>query len=65
MIDLLLVTAPVRPLSYPPMSLALLKSVVENKGFTCKTIDYNQQYYAECGYDQDTHHTKTFNSRLV
>ena len=59
MIDLLLVTAPVRPLSYPPMSLALLKSVVENKGFTCKTIDYNQQYYAECGFDQDTHHTKT------
>lgn len=67
MIDFLLITGPVRDLTFPPMALAQLKSISESAGFTCKTIDYNQKYfYKQCKKDKNLfyEHTKMFRNTL-
>lgn len=59
--DFLLITAPLRALNFPPMALALLKSIVQNAGHTCKTIDYNQRYYRKgCNKDMSVFEENTF-----
>ena len=47
MTDFLLITGPIRDLTFPPMALAQLKSISESAGFACRTIDYNQKYFSE------------------
>jgi radical SAM superfamily enzyme YgiQ (UPF0313 family) len=63
--DFLLITGPIRSLIYPPMALALLKGIVENKGFNCKTVDLNQMYFTQCeSEDQFETDTKMFDNKV-
>ena len=67
MIDFLLITGPVRDLTFAPMALAQLKSISEAAGFSCKTIDYNQKYFHhKCHKDKNKFYdqTKMFRNTL-
>ena len=47
--DLLLIAVPMRPLTYPPMSLPLLKSVLHRHGHRVALSDANLEYHKHCG----------------
>jgi len=50
--DLLLISAPLREMDYPPMALALLKSILHREGFRVAVSDAQLAYYRHCGGDQ-------------
>ena len=52
--DLLLISAPLREMNYPPMALALLKSVLHKEGFRVAVSDAQLAYHKHCGGDPDT-----------
>jgi len=52
--DLLLISAPLREMDYPPMALALLKSILHKEGFRVAVSDAQLAYYRHCGGDQKT-----------
>ena len=67
MTDFLLITGPIRDLTFPPMALAQLKSISESAGFACRTIDYNQKYFSEqCNKNKEIFYdnTKMFGNTL-
>ena len=47
--DLLLIAVPLRHLDYPPMSLALLKSILHRNGYDVALADANLDYWKHCG----------------
>jgi len=60
MTDFLLITGPIRDLTFPPMALAQLKSISEAAGFSCRTRDYNQKYFREqCNKNKDIFYDNT------
>lgn len=58
--DFLLIGMPMRELNYPPMGLALLKSVLHNQGYDVAIADANLEYFKHCGRDDSTNLTNTF-----
>ena len=52
--DLLLISAPLREMNYPPMALALLKSILHKEGFRVAVSDAQLAYHRHCGGDPDT-----------
>src|SRR6056300_1606749 len=58
--DLLLIGVPLRELNYPPLSLALLKSVLFNADYDVSIADANLDFYKHCGSKQDRWLAKTF-----
>ena len=52
--DLLLISAPLREMYYPPMALALLKSILHKEGFRVAVSDAQLAYHRHCGGDPDT-----------
>jgi len=47
--DLLLISAPLRPMEYPPMALALLKSILHTNGYDVALSDASLEYWKHCG----------------
>lgn len=47
--DLLLIAVPPRNLTYPPMALPLLKSILHRAGHSVALSDANLEYYKHCG----------------
>lgn len=58
--DLLLIGVPLRELNYPPLSLALLKSILFNANYDVAIADANLDFYKYCGSTQDRWLAKTF-----
>tara|TARA_Y100001972_G_scaffold26070_1_gene31848 strand:+ start:722 stop:2290 length:1569 start_codon:yes stop_codon:yes gene_type:complete len=52
--DLLLISAPLREMNYPPMALALLKSILHKEGYRVAVSDAQLAYHRHCGGDPDT-----------
>ena len=52
--DLLLIAVPMRNLSYPPMALPLLKSILHSHGHTVALNDAHLEYYKHCGARDDS-----------
>ena len=47
--DLLLIGVPLRQMNYPPMALALLKSILHRNGYDVGLSDANLEYFRHCG----------------
>ena len=58
--DFLLIGMPMRELNYPPMALALLKSVLHNQGYDVAVADANLEYFKHCGRDDPKNLVNTF-----
>lgn len=53
MFNIVIISVPGTVSRLPPAAPALLKSSVEQAGFTCKTVDYNIRLYSESCYSHD------------
>jgi hypothetical protein len=44
-LDLLLINVPLMSVAYAPAGTSLLKACVQSRGFTCKVIDFNIDFW--------------------